>query len=271
VLSNALNGIDVMYLNNPSTLYAQYKYNSGSELTVSYVKLQDIPFSASNLPTSLYYEDSIVAAIEVGSGNLPTYTLTQYIQPEPITSIQVTAPISHEVGNIIRGRDDYRKILQKVIQVVTGVQCMDTGGYDDDNTPAVVYLTYVLADKSLLTSDQKTSAISLLETYRPYGVAPPQINDPTGYEWNVDVTIYLTSDIGPTSLMVQTDVETILAKYELDLGASIGATFTRELEHEIESTLSYVRIARVTFSSATPSSLDWDEYLYLGTVTVTVV
>ena len=39
VMSNAMGGIDCMYLNDPETGYTQFGYNTGATIEVQYVKL----------------------------------------------------------------------------------------------------------------------------------------------------------------------------------------------------------------------------------------
>ena len=268
VLSNALGGIDVLYLNNPDRGYTQFKYITGSTLLLSYIKLNDITFSIDNIPLELYYGTSIIASVVLGSGGIPEYVNTLYIAPETIDSIKVNAPIAHEAGSVVRGRWDYKKQLKDIITSVTGLECVDTNG--QDVSPAVVELTYVLADGSTLESGQMDDILDALDYYRPYGVSPPTLSDPIELPWDVTITLYLLStSIGYISSVVEADIRDILKAYEYKLEVDIGTTVKLDIEHLIDE-LSYVKASRVQYDTGLPFSLDWDEYLKLGTVTIIV-
>lgn len=269
VLSNALGGVDIMYLNDPNSGYTQFAYIPGSVITVQFVELEDITFSVGSIPTTLDFDGTIIATVNT-SGSTPIYTLAAYRAPETVDAVRVNAPISHESDHVIRGRTDYKKLLKSTIEDVTNLVCASTNGADNPLTPAIVNLTYVLDNETLLTAQQKTDVVNQLSYYRPFGEMPPVLFDPSPFLWDLDVTIYLdTTTLNYMTTVVRSDIEAILANYEKVLGVNADAALQRDIEQAIEQ-LSYIKVARVVFGSGLPAALDWNEYLKLRTLTITI-
>jgi len=220
-ISNAFGGVDIMYLNTLST--ATNKYGPGDSLGIKYITAVDLLFD--------------IAEIDLLYG---TYTsmsvISNYIPLEPISDIKINAPIHHQTSNLIRGRSDYKLLLQTLI-----TNCITTNGRDV--SPAVVELTYLLDDISTLTGAQKSALIENLNTYRPFGVEPPSnIIDPIQVPVTITIGVtILSTATGITQNSVETDISTILAIYEKKFEKQIDI---EAIERSIND-LTYVKICRV--------------------------
>jgi len=102
---------------------SKYNYDTGDILKLLYVETEEITFDSDKLA----FDCGVASAITIQS---------KYQEPESISRIQETAPLYHETQHVIRGREDYRKLLRSVISNIS-----DTNSYDI--SPAVVAVTYV--------------------------------------------------------------------------------------------------------------------------------
>lgn len=248
VLSNALGSVDAMYTNDES---GSYTFAEGDVIKLRYIELANTGYE--------------LAKVSFDYGTLNTVTiLSYYQQPEELREIRINAPIHHETQLVVRGRNDYKKIVKSLIP-----NCVSTNGYD--TSPAVVDLTYVRLDETdthqALTSQEKTDLINALEPYRPFGVEPPTISEPTLVACNLTVTIVL-SDTSVSQATIEADVKEILDEYEFELENGLSDANMNIIEESIEE-LSYVKVARIQITNGASQSLAWNEY-YDFTTTVTV-
>jgi len=231
-ISNAFGAVTAMYLNEGA-----YNYDTGFKLRLEFVELKDVQYSASDLVLDAggaFDETSIQT----------TTVLNTYTAPELTESIRINGPLYHETLNVVKGRNDYRK------QALTlNAKLVDTNARDE--SPAVIELTYVTNDGALLSVSEKQDIVSALDSYRPFGVAPPSTTtdpdglvDPVKVEHEMSITITL-ADTTVSATQIDNDVTAILATFEnilqhvLDLQA---------IEDSIEDN-DYVKIARVSFTS----------------------
>lgn len=259
VTSNSAGGIDVLYLNDPvEAQYTQYKYETGDLLKVVYVQPAEFVLDTSMLPTELYFGDDVIGTLEADT--LTSYSV--YSHSETVESIRVNAPMVHEVGRVIRGRDDYKKLLKSIILEKTGYVCSDTSA--TDVSPAVVSLSYALETGGTLSTAEKALVLNTLADYNPYGIALPTIQDPTEYDLTLSFILYLNqSYLSYSRTLIQNDVRTIIDSYQNKLGVTINDNFLREIEHEVED-LPYIKICRVTPLDITlPIALTYSEYLMI--------
>lgn len=241
-ISNPVNAVDVFYLN---TSEASYRYENGDVLTLKYIELKDL---ALILPADLDRFTFLYGTIDDAS------VINRYQIPEPNNNIVINAPIYHEVQKVIRGRDDYKKLLKTLISDVSDVNARDY-------SPAIVELTYVKEDLTLLSTTEKNNLIDELSSYRPFGMYdPPMIRDPrqVDLELNIDITLsVLIDDIAQAD--VESDVDSILTNYDKLLGITIDL---HDIENEINE-LDYVKINRVEIigDPSTEYELEWDQYV----------
>jgi len=220
-ISNAFGGVDIMYLNTLSD--ASTKYGPGDTLGIKYITAIDILFDIAEI--ELLYGAYVSMAV-----------VSKYVPIEPLSDIKINAPIHHQTANLIRGRSDYKLLLQTLIS-----DCIDTNGRDV--SAAVVELTYLLSDSSTLTPAEKASLIITLNTYRPFGVSPPSdITDPVQVDVAISISVtILSTATGVTQSSVETDIATILALYEKKFEYEIDV---EAIERDINDLL-YVKICRV--------------------------
>lgn len=102
---------------------SKFNYNTGDILKLLYVESEEVTFDADKIAFDLGVASTLVIQ-------------NKYQEPEPISRIQETAPLYHETQHVIRGREDYRKLLKSIISNVS-----DTNSHDI--SPAVVAVTYV--------------------------------------------------------------------------------------------------------------------------------
>lgn len=234
-LSNAVGGIDIMYLND--TEGGQNPYGVGDTLLLTYVERKETIFSEGDV--DFFYGD--VNSFEV---------LNAFELAETRDKLRVSGPLHHETQKLVRGRDDYKKLLLQHIP-----NSISTNAHDD--SPAVVSLTYVLADLSLLNSTEKEDILVVMNTFRPFGVEMAGIVDPTQIGTNLDVTITLNSSLDVVGFnQINSDVQAVLNEYKYELGEFLDL---EQIEHELENK-SYVKIARVKVTNGQPVQLAWDQY-----------
>jgi len=199
-------------------------YNSGDTITIDFIK---------------YAGDVIESDFKFLYGTVDSYSLLEnYKPPEALREIEANAPFYHEVQMTIRGREDYAKLFKTM-----DTRIIDTNGIDI--SPAVVGLSYILNDLSLLSDEEKDDIIDAMEPYRPFGISPPIIYDPTEVTANLKVTLYLRSGVVISSDQINDDVDEVLDEYDKKLGSTLDLI---SIEDELEQ-LSYVKVARVQVQS----------------------
>jgi hypothetical protein len=218
-ITNAFGAVDVSYLNTASP-----QYGTGSEIKIEYVELKSLDFSASDV--SLDYD-----------GVTSTVISDVYTEPEDIESIKINAPIYHETQNTIRGREDYPKLVKAL-----NTDFIDTTGFDF--SPAVVHVSYVKSDLTLLSSTEKQEILDALLSYRPFGVQPATLVEPIRSNLTVNVTCKLLTT---TTDNISEFVTNILAENEKMLGQTLDMDY---IENQIEQA-SYIKTARVSVNAPT--------------------
>ena len=122
VRTNPYGSVDIAYLNTFGT--AKYKYGTGTEITIRYVELADVPV--------IPYSASMITYGTLGD----VVTISSYIPFESVDSLKITAPLDHETQNLIRAKVDYASRLQEIIPSVTQVNWKAL-------TPTYTLITYL--------------------------------------------------------------------------------------------------------------------------------
>lgn len=238
VRTNPYSSVDIAYLNTFSN--AKYKYGNGTEFTIRYVELADVPVIPYTSSMFLY-------------GNLDDYTTTSpFLTFEPVDSIKITAPLDHETQNLIRSKADYANRLQQIIPDINEVNFRAM-------TPTLTQITYLKDDFTLLTgtllqpgsSKQNIDALegteinkvnSLLKQENYFGTPLPDITPPRREVADLDISLALTNKYKSLA-DINLDIENILKNYyNVYLDNSFS---TYDLERKLEG-LSYVKYARVS-------------------------
>lgn len=220
VRTNPYLSVDIIYLNTYPEF--KYKYGTDTEITIRYVELADVPvvpFTA-NMFTYGILQD--------------TSTTSPYLPFEDVSSIKVSAPIDHELQNLIRSKADYAKRIAEIIPAVIDADYIPL-------TPTYTLITYLKNDLTLLSEAEKEKVNTLLAKENFFGTPLPDITYPRRSVANIDVNIALKNKYKNIA-DINLDVANLLAnKYELALGITFN---TYDFEREVEK-LSYVRYARV--------------------------
>lgn len=102
---------------------SKYFYNTGSQLELTYVELEDIQYNERDLRLDI--------------GTITSVSLeTTYQSYETLKEMKRNAPLYNETRYVIRGREDFRKIFRMMTP-----NAVDANGFDP--IPAVVELSYV--------------------------------------------------------------------------------------------------------------------------------
>lgn len=229
VQSNTLGSLDAKYLNDPNSAFT---YTTGSSILLEYVELRDLSFSESNVQ---------VDEVEGTLTNVEITTL--YREPETNESIQLKAPLENETKFVVRGRNDYPKLL-----LLLDEDFISAGGKDGD-IPATVKSFALPSDLSVLSSTVKNELLFQLENSRPFGTAPTDIIDPIARFLDLDIEICVQSGVVGSP---NTAIRTILSAYEKRLSTPeelISINF-KEIEALITA-LDIVQISRIKIASNT--------------------
>lgn len=214
VISNAFGSFDLFYLNNVAP-----KYNTGDILKAEYIKLNSVTFQ----PSDVSVDYTGVTNIEIQD---------PYSEQETISSIKVNAPLKHETQGLIKGREDYPKLLMSLDS-----DFIDTEG--NDYSPAIVEVSYIKNDLSLLNNTEKLNINTALLESRPFGVAPAKIVDPVNVQLDINIHIKLLTS---TTESVNDFVESIVASNEKKLKYIFDMDL---MENSIEQK-DYIKTARVS-------------------------
>lgn len=253
VRTNPYSSVDIAYLNTLES--AKYKYGNGTEMTLRYIELADVPV--------IPYSSSMFTY-----GTLDDYRTVQGSRGmETVESMKVTAPLYHETQNLIRSKADYASALRINVPSVTEVNFKAL-------TPTYTQITY-LQDKfnlltgtyqpvgsskeneELLEATQIQTFMDLLRRQNYFGTPLPDITPPQKEEASLSISIALKNKYKNIA-DINLDVQNILDNY---YDTYLNVTFnTYELERKIEE-LSYVKYARVGYKIY---ERDPDTYYQLG-------
>lgn len=240
VRTNPYSSVDIAYLNNIDS--AKYTYGTGTEITIRYVELADVPV--------IPYSSSMFTY-----GTLEDYaTISTYLPFESVDSIKITAPLDHETQNLIRSKVDYANRLRQIIPSVSETNYKAL-------TPTYTQITYLKNDFTLLTGSTMLEGTSqenierlsnteveqvneLLRKENFFGTPLPDITVPRREVADLKITLALINKYKSVS-DINLDISNILRNY---YNTYLNVTFnTYELERKIEN-LSYVKYARVSFN-----------------------
>ena len=221
VRTNPYSSVDIMYLNTfPG---AKYVYGTGSEITIRYVELADVPV--------IPYTDNMFSYGTVTD----VVSISSYLPFEPVEEMKINAPLDHETQNLIRSKQDYSNRINQIVPAAT-----------DSNykalTPTYTLITILKNDFSLLSASEKEEITGLLAEERYFGTPLPDITNPRREVANLKISLALNTKYKNIS-DIDLDIDNILENY---YDARLGATFsTYDLERKLEA-LSYVKYARVS-------------------------
>lgn len=220
--TNPYSSVDILYLNNVTS--PTYSYASGTVFTLAYIEL-------SNVPTIPFTSD-MFTYLTLNN----TRTIEQYIPPETIDSIKVTAPYYHETQNVIRSKEDFAKELPE----------MDTSIITSNYSvivPTYAALSYIKNDYSLLTEAELTNIINKFNNQRFLGTPLPDIV-PSNIELITLNISFRYNNKFTTLSNVNNDIINLLStNYYRLLGNNFS---TLDLQDLFQSNLSYVRNAEVS-------------------------
>lgn len=237
VRTNPYSSVDVIYLNTLEN--AKYKYGTGTEFTIRYVELADVPITP--------YTDNMFTY-----GTLEDVTnISSYIPFESVESVKVNAPLDHETQNLIRSKKDYANRIQQIIPSVIEANYIPL-------TPTYTQITYLKDDCTLLTGtrlEEGTGAMNsaqlanteigevlgILENENFFGTPLPDIVPPRREVADLIIGIALTNKYKSLA-DISLDIDNILKNfYHTTLALSFNIY---ELERRIEA-LPYIKYARV--------------------------
>ena len=159
-ISNPLGAVDVMYLQA-----GNYNYSPTDTITLEYVELAQVSYTISDL----LFDFGIVSSV---SSVLP------YIVSESNNNIVLNAPLYHETQVLIRGRNDYLKQFESL-----GYNLVSTNS--NDFTSAIVELSYLSDDYTILNNIEKTNVLTSLDSMRAMGIPLPIFRDPRQVNLNL--------------------------------------------------------------------------------------
>lgn len=241
VRTNPYSSVDIAFLNTIESADENLKYGNGTEITLRYVELANVPV--------IPYTSSMF-----NYGTLDDYrTISGNRGMETVDSIKVTAPLYHEVQNLIRSKADYASALRLEIPSTTEVNFRAL-------TPVLTQITYLKDKYSLLTGTYQPvgtsrenienlratevgTFIELLRDQNYFGTPLPDITPPRREEAFLHISIALKNKYKNIS-DINLDIDNILKNfYDTYLNVSFS---TYDLERQIEN-LSYVKYARVAY------------------------
>ena len=240
VRTNPYGSVDISYLNSFST--AKYKYGTGTEITIRYVELANVPV--------IPYTSSMFLYGTLGD----VVTISSYIPFESVESLKVTAPLDHETQNLIRSKADYANRLQEIIPSVTQANWKAL-------TPTYTLITYLKDTATLLTGTQVYPGTAsqtrerlsnteveevrnVLKEENYFGTPLPDITVPRREVADITIQLALKNRYKSVS-DINLDIDNILKNF---YNQELGVTFNvYTLERLIEE-LDYVKYARVNLT-----------------------
>jgi len=240
VRTNPYSSVDIAYLNSFSS--ARYKYGTGTEFTIRYVELEDVPVAP--------FTDNMF-----NYGTLQdVVTISPYLPFESVDSIKVIAPLDHEIQNLIRSKVDYAGRLREIVPTVIETNYKA-------QTPTYTLITYLEEDGTLLTgskvyegtgaenkerlSNTEVEQVhSLLENENFFGTPLPDLTVPRREVADINIQMVLKNKYKNIS-DINLDIDNILKN---NYNRSLAPRFNiYDLERLVEE-LSYVKYARVGFT-----------------------
>ena len=240
VRTNPYGSVDIAYLNTFSS--AKYKYGTGTEITIRYVELADVPVAP--------FTSSMFAYGSIGD----VVTISSFIPFESVESLKVTAPLDHETQNLIRAKIDYANRLQEIIPSVIQANWKAL-------TPTYTLITYLKDDSTLLTgtrvypgtaaetkerlaNTEVEEVRDILKEENFFGTPLPDITVPRREVADLKIQLALKNKYKNIS-DINLDIDNILKNF---YNQELGVTFNvYDLERLIEE-LPYVKFARVSLN-----------------------
>ena len=239
VRTNPYSSVDIAYLNTLSS--AKYKYGTGTEITIRYVELANVPVVP--YTTNMFNYGTLVDAT----------TISSYIPFESVDSLKVTAPLDHETQNLIRSKVDYASRLRQIIpstietnwKALTPTFTLITYLKEGSTllTGSRVYVGSTIENRERLSNTEVEQVRGLLENENFFGTPLPDITQPRREVADIEIQIALKNKYKSIS-DINMDIENILKTY---YNRALNVSFNiYDLERLIEN-LSYVKYARVGF------------------------
>lgn len=221
-ISNALGGVDVIYLNSRTSF--THRYSSSDVLKLEYIEYADISYT------------DVTVEFEYGEITAQTDEV-QTIEQEQTKSIQINAPLFADTQNRIVARADFEKKLKQLHPLL-----LDTKGSDFSNP--IVQVSYCMQNSILLEGQNLTNIENTLSSLRTFGI--PMCYILHSHYLNVPISIVVTTN---TTSYSQADIlqsiRDVLAKYEYTMNITIDLY---AIEQAVEL-LDYVKTARVSFAA----------------------
>jgi hypothetical protein len=224
VQTNPFGSVDVKYLNFPAFPVV---FNTGGIIKIIFVKRKDVDFLLSDL--SLDEVEGVLVSIVINE---------IYQEIETDLSIEINAPLRNETKLHVRGRRDDGKVIRQLDPSMIDAKSKDVTG-----VAAVMEIYYLRAGEVRYTPAEKDELIVKFEPYRPNGLLPPIVLEPSRAVRTFKVTIYrvekTTGDITGT-------IDAIFSQYEYKLGVTINI---HDIEAQLES-YSFIKVARIEYVSS---------------------
>lgn len=223
VTTNPFGSVTSRYL-NLSTFVTRYV--TGSEVKLSYVELEDIAFSLSDVE------------VKQNIGTLTESAVVSFYRgPETTASIQVNAPLDNETKNAIRGREDMPKIYKKL-----NPSFVDAKGIDI--SAAVIKVIGLSTDNFYrLNAVERQAAQDAFQPFRMNGLQPPIIGDPSEIPLKLKFLIYLNTNFSGN---VQAAVDSVISGFHNKLGNTVNL-------FDMENSLTekdFIKICRITIDGS---------------------
>lgn len=248
-VTNAHGSLDVMMMNE--YLAPEHQYRAGYEVEIVYIDYHPIP-----RPQLTNVNLTIGTVENVAVGQRP-------MEPDTVQEIQVKAPLRHETGRVVRGRNDYMKMVKEHLPTA-----IDTVAKDLDSATQNIAYLIESGDELRDGEIEQLEAILAADASRPMGVKPPVLSPARPRDVKLDVQIVLRDSSQPKSSITQ-DVVRAVSAHEKRLGKQVDLY---DLENAIIKQTPYAKAARVTAindadvttlsgpSGDSPLGLAWDEY-----------
>lgn len=217
VQTNAVGSVDVFSTNEIS---APVRYDTNSEITLEWIELKSLEFET----TDFTFNYGTISSIVTNSG---------YIAPEGDDQIRIKSRLQNEVQFVIRAREDQPKQFRQLDSTI-----IDATG--EDVSAAIMRLYYLREDGLLFSESEKSSLIDAFERFRPHGMMPPMIGDPTRIPVKLKIDAVLYDNSGDP----ENDIRAISQSLASLLNGSINL---QDLEQNIEA-LPNIKIARPEFT-----------------------
>lgn len=227
VQTNTLSSVDIFYLNSGSGTHA-YAYRQGEVLFLDYVELSDTEFELSDL-------DFIYGQV------LSVDSVASYNPVETINSIKVNAPLANETQQLIRARNDGKKLVQQFGKnYISAVNTRDI-------TSELIEVTYIKNDFTLLSEIEYEELYEYLyNKVRPFGIDMPYISPPIRAILNLDLDVELTNPLvrNTVTSSIESMVNNLEGQFILNVQGQQTQLDMYLIEQQIED-LYGVKIARI--------------------------